>query len=263
MCPNCYRALRRQKRRSGHAAGPSLQAVQPSEEVTPHLGVVHSVNASEQEYEPSFLEATICHGNIGSHQVFQEGKWINSPMPGHPEILVNIFINGATHGGAPAKVARNVTAIADTGVQTNVRSLEAFLQCGFDCKILIPTADLVAAYPTVISIAGAFHAIMEGITCDRSTIQCRAMVYVSAGIHALHLSQHTLHALGVVSPNFSTAGEHHIPEREMQSVAPAINVIRSLTNGCISPGNSNEPCSCPQRTAVPPPPTELPFPCIP
>ena len=156
MCLNCYRTRRRPKRRNGHVTGPSLQAVQPSNTVTPHLGVVHSVNASEQEYEPSSLEATNCQDNIASHQVFQEGKWISSPMQGHTEILVNIFIDGATHSGAPAKVARNVTAIADTDAQTNVWSLDAFLQCGFDCNIPIPSADLVAANHTVISIAGAF-----------------------------------------------------------------------------------------------------------
>ena len=224
MCLNCYRDRRRQKRRNGHVAGPSLQAVQPSNTVTPHLGVVHSFNASEQEYEPSSLEATNCQGNIASHQVFQEGKWISSPMQGHPEILVNIFIDGATHSGAPAKVARNVEGIADTGAQTNVWSLDAFLQCGFDRNILTPSADLVTAIHTVISIAGAFHAIIEGTTFDRCTIQCRAMVYVSAGIHALYLSQHTLHDLGVVSPNFPAVGEHHISE-EMQSVVPAKNAI--------------------------------------
>ena len=167
------------------------------------------------------------------------------------------------HSGTPAKVAQIVIVIVDTGAQTNVWSLEAFLQCGFNRKILTPTADLVAANHTAIFIAGAFHAIMKGTTCDRSTIQCRAMVYVSAGIHALYLSPHTLHDLGVVSSNFSTVGEHHIPEGKMQSVVPAINIIRSLTNGCISPDISNEPCSCPLRFAVPPPPTELPFPCIP
>ena len=113
-------------------------------------------------------------------------------MHRHPEILVNIFIDGATYSGAPAKVARNVTAIADTGAQTNVWSLDAFLQCGFDRNILIPSADLVAANHTVVSIAGAFHAIIEGTTSDRSTIQCRAMIYVSTGIHALYLSQHFL-----------------------------------------------------------------------
>ena len=114
MCLNCYRTRRRPKRRNGHVAGSSFQAVRPSNTVTSHLGVVHSVNASEQEYEPSSLEATNCQGSIASHQVFQEGKWIISPMQGHPEISVNIFIDGATHSGAPAKVARNVTAIADT-----------------------------------------------------------------------------------------------------------------------------------------------------
>ena len=152
MCLGCYRARRRRKRRGGHVAGSFLLAVQPSNTVTPHLGVVHSVNASAQKYEPSSLEATNCQGNIASHQVFQEGKWISSPILGHPEILVNIFIDGATHSGAPAKVARNVTAIADTGAQPNVWSLDAFLQCGFDRNILAPSADLVAANHTVVSL---------------------------------------------------------------------------------------------------------------
>ena len=95
---------------------------------------------------------------------------------------VFLWINyGATPGMAPI-VARNVPAIADTGPQTNVRSLRHFLVAGFDRSILIPASDLVAANHSGINIVGAFFAVNKGLDANKTEVQCHAMMYVSADV---------------------------------------------------------------------------------
>ena len=93
------------------------------------------------------------------------------------------------------------------------------------------------------------------------------MVYVSADIQTLFLSHSTLSTLGVLSPDFPSLGEHANAETQECAGEPAANtnahLMRTVTGGCASPGDQNHSCTCPQRTAVPPPPSSLPFRCIP
>ena len=114
---------------------------------------------------------------------------------------------------------------------------------------------------------GAFFAIIEGLSCHGYVVQCRAMVYVSADFQTLFLSHGALSTLGVLSPSFPLLGEHADAETqectgELAAITNA-HLMRTVTGGCALPGDQNHSCTCPQRTAVPPPPRSLPFRCAP
>ena len=151
----------------------------------------------------------------------------------------------------------NITAIADTGAQVNVWSLDEFMKYGFSRDIRTPASNLVAANHLSISIVGVFFAFIEGLLCYGHVVRCRAMVYVSADIQTLFLSQGTLATLGVLSPSFPSLGEHANAETQECAGEPAAitnaHLTRTVTGGCASPGDQNHSCTFLQRTAVPPP----------
>ena len=86
-------------------------------------------------------------------------------------------------------------------------------------------------------------------------------------IQTLFLSHGTLSTLGVLSPSFPSLGEHANAETQECAGEPAAitnaHLTRTVTGGCVSPGDQNHSCTCPQRTAVPQPPRSLPFRCTP
>ena len=67
----------------------------------------------------------------------------------------------------------------------------------------------------------------------------------------------------MLSPRFPSIGEHRVSDEDNNTPCPSQNPTRSLTGGCASVSHQTEPCTCPQRTAVPPLPQALPFPCTP
>ena len=124
----------------------------------------------------------------------------------------------------------------------------------------------MAANNSSISILGAFFAIIEGLSCHGHVMQCGATVYVSIDIQIL-LSHGTLATMGLLSPSFQSMREHANPERQECAGEPAAitnaHLTHTVTGGCASLSNQNHSCTCPQRTAVSPPPRSLPFRCIP
>ena len=69
----------------------------------------------------------------------------------------------------------------------------------------------------------------------------------------------------MLSPQFPLIGEHPPLETHNQDYVtqhPTIP-IRSMSGGCSSLSQPTDTCTCPQRTAVPPPQSLLPFPCTP
>ena len=122
-------------------------------------------------------------------------------MREHPKFQITISVDHTqAHGGSTSVRATNVTAIADTGAQVNVWSLDEFVKYGFSRDILTPASNLVAANHSSISIVGMFFAIIEGMLCHGHVSQCRAIVYVSTDIQTLFLSHSTLATLGVLPP---------------------------------------------------------------
>ena len=183
-------------------------------------------------------------------------------MREHPK--VSILVDRAqAHGESTSVRATNVTAIADTSAQVNIWSLDEFVKYGFPHDILTPASYLVAANHSSISIVGAFFAIIEELSCHGYVVQCRAMVYVSADIQTIFLSHGTLSTLRLLSPSFPSLGEHANAETQECAGEPAAIFMRTVTGGCAPPGHQNHSCTCPQHTAVPPPPRSLQFRCIP
>ena len=137
----------------------------------------------------------------------------------------------------------------------------ATLAAGFNRSILIPASDLFAANHSCIKIEGAFFAVLKGLGADKANVQFHAMIYVST----LYLSPATLSDQGVLSPQFPLVGEHPPLNTHKQNSTTKhfCASIRSASDGSTSLGQLTHICACPQRTVVPPPPSSLPFSCIP
>ena len=69
----------------------------------------------------------------------------------------------------------------------------------------------------------------------------------------------------MLSPQFPLVGEHPPlnTHKQNSNTKPSCASIGSASGGCTSFGQPTHTCVCPQRTAVPPPPSSLPFSCIP
>ena len=263
MCITCYRARRRNKRqqRSPQFPTPNVQAVE-SEPISQIGGV-------QTDSVPSA---------VLDHHIFSKGEWRRAHLLEHPRIPITISVDKSaqrrhsrpTH--TPTAHAE-VSAIADTGAQSNLWSLEDFLAHGFSREDLRPVRlSLTAANCSPIKIEGAFFAVLMAKSPSGKTTSCRSMVYVSSSVKAMFLSYESLLDLGLISNDFwspdhvrhkarhpSNADSPGIP-----SDTPSNNAIRTMNDGCSAPHNSHDAsCSCPQREVSPPRPSELPFPCTP
>ena len=273
MCIECYRTQKRRRRHLSPKMGPSppepgLQTLEVTSPADPQLSSVRTNHRPVSKHRPKKCNTPLSavHRNAtmqGPHFIFKDGQWATAHMREHPKVQVTILVDRAqAHGESTSVRATNVTAIADTGAQVNVWSLDEFVKYGFPHDILTPASNLVAANHSSISIVGAFFAIIEELSCHGYVVQCRAMVYVSADVQTLFLSRGTLSTLGVLSPSFPSLGEHANAETQECAGEPAA-IARTVTGDCASPGNQNHSCTCPQRIAVPPPPRSLPFRCTP
>ena len=266
LCIDCFRTRRRnQRRKPPPPTSSAITECSGTLDETGHLGAIMPTPPSplKEQAEISLQES---RRSDNAHYVFRNGHWAKAGMRAHPLITVCVSMDKSwcrtRHGPI---VARNVPAIADTGAQINVWSLRHFLAAGFDRSILIPASDLVAANHSGINIVGAFFAVIKGLDANKTKVQCHAMIYVSADVSHLYLSQATLADLGVLSPQFPLIGEHPPLETHNQDCVthPPTIPIRSMSGGCSSLSQPTDTCTCPQRTAVPQPPSSLPFPCTP
>ena len=181
-------------------------------------------------------------------------------------ITFKIFTEGPLHA--------EVSAIADTGAQSDLWSLSDFIACGFSRDQLHPISlSLSAANRSPISIEGAFFARLATQSSSGDITACHSMVYVSSSVKDMYLSYDSLLNLGLLPVTFpsldnptSTQSERGTPDKQPHapSFSPEINATRALNDGCPEPTTThNATCSCPQRGAAPPRPSELPFPCTP
>ena len=150
-----------------------------------------------------------------------------------------------------------------------------FIACGFSRDDLLPVRlGLSAANRSPISIEGAFFAKLTTQPHNGEVTSCRSMVYVSSSVHAMYLSYDSLLNLGVLSKDFPSLKTTPIPKEgchtrdsdpaDANRKPPPVNAVRSINDGCTTTSDPNDiTCSCPQRDATPPRPSELPFPCTP
>ena len=229
MCLDCFRSHRRRQRRNLGTYGAGPQAHSPSATTTSHFGMV----AAEQQAQldrTSSPSPDYKQTRFAPHEVFTNSKRSTSNMREHSRVQVAILLDEPL---SPV-VAKNSSAIADTGAQAYVWSLREYLQAGFRREHLTPASDLLAANHSPIPIAGTFPAIMEGTTDGSPTVRCCTIIYVSGAVDTLYLSQDTLFALGVVSSNFPTIGEHSHTGTE-GILTPSVDFIRSANGGCATP----------------------------
>ena len=264
VCISCYRTRRgqRHQRPASANSSPSVQAL----ESISQIAVVQSREGtplSPRRQRRRRRDRTT-HGPVTlDHHVFTKGEWKKARLLPHPRI--KITISAAERQGTPNQTptpTAHVSAIADTGAQSDLWSLSEYLSCGFSRDALRPvTIGLTAANRSPISIEGAFFANLQAAPVSGKTTSCRTMLYVSSSVQSMYLSYESMLNLGILTSTFpSGESQPNIPP--MDRPTPSTNAALSLNDGCRAPSTPNTAsCSCPQRDATPPRPTELPFPC--
>jgi len=194
---------------------------------------------------------------ILDHQIFSKGQWRRTRLTGHPRITLGLALE--THPSRRIEV----TAVADSGAQSNLWSLDAFLNAGFKMSDLSQvTLSLNAANKSPIRIVGAFLAIFKGHSADGDAISCRSMVYVSRDVTTLYLSYDTMVDLGIVNHSFPTIGQFDPASNWTKSTSRQRTANNdSPVSICGAATDDGKTCTCPARTPVPPHPSSLPFPC--
>ena len=279
ICIGCYRA-RRQKRRQQ----PSNDGQQAAMESVP----ISQISSVQLKARPGRRcggrrRTQMTHSTIGGptpirlgHHIFSRGEWRRAKLRDHPRVLITISVDRSVgprgsinHRGSDNEVS--ISAIADTGAQSDLWSLEEFLACGFSRDDLRPVnLSLSAANRSPIAIEGAFFARLSTAPSDSGVTSCRSMVYVSSSVRAMYLSYESLLNLGLFPADFPSGNsggprdEHGPGARDIPIKPLFVNATRSADSGCTDQGNPQDAqCSCPKRTAPPPRPQALPFPCSP
>ena len=202
------------------------------------------------------------------HHVFTASEWRRAKVREHPRITLSL-----TPDFDHCQQATYIDAVVDSGAQSNVWSMKAFLDAGYSRHDLSPvTLALGAANKSRIRIQGAFVTRISSTAPTGKTIHCRAVVYVSEDVDDFFMSYETMIDLGIVGPEFPTVGaatsaSDDSTEREVlitasSTIKPSVQVVRLLDDGC-SNSRDGSSCGCPQRQLPPTPPTKLPFECIP
>ncbi|PFX22693.1 hypothetical protein AWC38_SpisGene12774 [Stylophora pistillata] len=189
------------------------------------------------------------HGSFGrtlGHHIFSKGEWRRVP------VTIGLDSAKTTRSGtslqAPSPLA-DVSAIVDTGAQSDLWALPDFLACGFSRDHLHPIRlSLSAANRSPIPIDGAFFAKLTTKSPQGVESSCRSMVYVSSSVHDMYLSYESLLNLGLLANGFP--GTDNTDNRHPYELGrtPPVNATRSLSDGCDIPPTSHYHASAVRRT---------------
>ena len=292
MCISCYRTRRRRKRQQRPELEHKSTVNVVDENPISQIAIISSSEAHpsrnhqrqrqrRRRKRPSMTHTAVNHPKPATleHHIFTKGEWRRARLRAHPRIDISIslanphknFKGGRKH---TPNAHTDVSAIVDTGAQSDLWSLQRFLDSGFSQDDLQPvTLSLSAANRSPISVEGAFFGRITTKPPSGKAISCNFMIYVSSSVQDMYLSYETLLHLDVLSPNFPlpsdstdpTNNHTSSPERAVtQQDLPSIDDIRSLNDGCNAPpAPDTTTCACPIRVAPPPRPSTLPFPCTP
>ena len=265
LCIDCFRARRRRRQRQPPLEG--LQAAIESEPISQVSTIGVEVHRRRgHQHHPVPLD----------HHIFSKGAWRRAKQRDHPRVRVTISVDKSSGqgGGVSGLNGDNgvtVTAIADTGAQSDIWSLKEYLAYGFLREDLHPVnLSLLAANRSPITIDGAFFARLSATSSNGTVTSCRSMVYVSSSVQAMFLSYETLLNLSLLPYGFPSSQvgrpkdrqDHVISSRPDQTLS--VNAARSANGGCVGPSEPHDArCACPQRMVPPPRPAALPFPCTP
>ena len=279
---SCFRARRRKKRPQVSEEKGEIKAT--ASEPISQIAVVQAggPHSRGQRRKRRRRRGTKIHGavskspqtNLG-HHIFTKGEWRRAQLADHPRVLFSISVDQPAgtrehHRDRDKQNPTEVSAIADTGAQSDLWSLEAFPASGFSRADLHPVnLSLAAANRSPIAIDGAFLARLTTNSRSGKVSSCRSMVYVSNSVRNMYLSYESLLNLNLLPQDFpsndNSDSDTSVDNGDMRTpTPPRISATRSINSCCTEPHTSPDvPCSCPQRTVPPPCPKELPFPCTP
>ena len=206
------------------------------------------------------------------------GKSLLLYPSGSPQILGhNTMLNGIRNGVSPREHPKvsiriktangsfaTVQAIADTGAQSNLWSLEGFKRAGFNESELQNTSiRLTAANKDPIRVIGSFEAYFQGESPVGKLVSCNDVIFISTSVTGFFLSFNTMVKLRIVSNTFPEIGsclQSDDGPAKGESRHNFNGSSRVLYSGCAAINTIDGVCSCPQRSAVPLRPKTLPFP---
>ena len=211
VCITCYRVRRQRQRRKRSPQAPSSKVQAVESDPISQIGAFQAVESPSQS--KCCDNASTTHGSVGkpltlSHHIFTKGEWRRARLRDHPRIPITIQLDSLGRKGNASSddgltPHADVSAIADTGAQSDLWALSNFLACGFSRDDLHPIKmSLSAANRSPISIEGAFFAKLttQSPTGDESS--CRSMIYVSSSVQDMYLSYESLLNLGLLTSGF-------------------------------------------------------------
>lgn len=198
-----------------------------------------------------------------NHHIFSKGEWKRARLREHPRVAITISLDKSTQGNTgnshqSCDTHADVTAIADTGAQSDLWSFADFLARGFTRADLHPIRlCLSAANRSPISIEGAFFAKLTTWSPKGNLSSCRSMVYVSSSVQDMYLSYESLLNLSLLSSDFpfnnsgaSPCDRCHPGQHDASHKLPTTNATCSINDGCSIPSPQYAMAySCPQRHA--------------
>ena len=279
ICQACYKAHRtkRSNEKPGNRTGTS-----ESYKIGANLAQVSTlamvkhrrkVNRRKPQATRDFTEIGQSSVRL-PHHIFSKGQWRRARFLDHPTLQLEVTVLPSDYAAfrrqCPNISPSLITAIADTGAQSCLWSMSAFLAAGFSSSDLIPvTLDLSAANTSPIPVAGAVLLHLSVPSAKGNRPSCAAMVYVSSAARGFYLSWEVMMDLGIVSSNFPSLESPTLSPvtKQLDDGSPITHdcrdtVQRTFNAGCSSTiDDYASPCSCPVRTVVPKRPLTLPFDC--
>ncbi|MEL6804106.1 MAG: hypothetical protein AAFO91_10025, partial [Bacteroidota bacterium] len=265
-CPKCKRPYRKHNGRNVKPFDVCIECFRGKRGSIPSASNNMLANASDSDESTAALlqDKPVSSVNVVQNSECNVSRFVRAhcerlcsmSVRDHPRINLCVRHLGGTRR-AP------VVGIADTGAQSNVWGMSEFLSAGFKMSDLKPCSlKITAANKQRLPVAGGFMCCIEGDRKNGEAVSCIAMVYVSEWVSGLFVSFDTLIKLGVVSKSFPEVGVHSMSDGPPESPCPvlalgAVNsseLVREINSGCL-----DNPCDCPQRSAVPSRPDSLPF----
>lgn len=193
------------------------------------------------------------------HHIFTAGEWRRAHFTKHPTVRLRVNVNRTAFSDRrpnPRAVFADVDTITDSGVQSDVWSLDQFLASGFSREDLHPVSlSLQAAHKSKIKIDDAFFAALEGRDPRGNAMSCRAMIYVSSNVKSLFMSYNSLLGLGILPLDFPIGGANQ--QSDDAEIRPSLAAVRATNDGCGASTDSGETCDCQKREAPPRQPASL------
>ena len=187
--------------------------------------------------EPSVSEISTIdciQSAFDGRRVAENGALSKERLRNHPQLSLRISPVGSQQFAM-------ITAIADTGAQSNLLGFQDYIDCGFQEADLqkVTTLNICAANKQRLNVIGRFDARLEGKSPSGRTISCDARVYVSDSVSGFFMSFDTLVALSIVNNNFPTIGcnEGAVDNNSLTITHKSytnmpLSYVRALYSGC-------------------------------